>query len=386
MRKLLALVCAAVGVGLSAGAASAVPCGPTTCAPVSTTSAASNALLVRPKGLHGPLAAFDLATGRSLARLPEGVLSADGRRYVTRTFAVGGPGTRVIRYAAATGRKLDSWIAPGPYSDVGAVSASGRFAALVAGDRDPHVTIVDLDRRSVLRTVDLKGQWQVDALSRDGSRLYLLEYTTNGSYRVRADVAGQGLLPGPITDPSESEPMTGMPWSSIGTPDGRWQLTLFVKTAENRNEAFIHALSLDRAEAKCIDLSAGSFMAIGRYALVLSPDGRTLYAANPSLGVVQTVDLERRAVSSTTRFVPTTADDSMSTAFGAITRDGRSLYFSAGRGVHVYDTRSATVRRLRGAGDLIGVGVAPSARSLLVVRPSQQVVKLDARTGGRLRA
>jgi len=386
VRKLLASCAAVVLSALAAGAASAAPCSPSTCAALSVSTPGVNALLVRPNGLGGPLSVFDPATGARIAKLPAGIVSADGRRFVTASYVATRPGTRVVRYDATSGTQMSAWIAPGPTSHVDAVSADGRYVALVAGWKDPQITIADLDRRVVLRTVKPRGHWKVDALSRDARRLYLLQYGDNGDYRVRVDVAGRGLIPAPITDPAEPEPMTGMPWSSVGTPDGRWQLTLFVKPGDIRTEAFIHALSLDSASAKCIDLQTGAFMGIGRYALVLAPSGRTLYALNPSLGVANTIDLARRAVVSSVRFPATSADDRTSSAFGAISRDGRTVYFSAGRGLLAYDTRTHAVRGPYDVGAIMGVGVAPSGRALLVVRPGGRAALLDARTGASLRA
>ncbi len=377
---LLTIVALAIAVGF----ASAAPCSPATCAPLSVATPGSSMLLVRPQGLHGPLTVYGLATGKATATFPAGVLSADGQRFVAASPM--GTGTRVVRYDATTGARLGGWLVKGSSFEVGAVSSNGRFAALVAGATNPRISVVDLDRRAVLRTMELSGRWQVDALSRDARRLYLLEYQTNGGYRVRVEVAGRGLAPDPITDPNEPDPMTGMPWSSIGSRDGDLQLTLFLKSSENKTSAFIHALSLDRSNAACIDLSSGAFMAIGRYALVLAPNGRTLYAANPSLGAVSVVDLTRRAVISTVRFHPTGADERTSAAFGAISRDGRTVYFSAGRGLHAYDTRAGTVRAPYRVGTIIGVGVDHSGKTLLVVRPDGTTLRLNAKTGSSLRA
>jgi hypothetical protein len=382
MRKLVAALTGAsalVALSIVVELALAVPCGPSTCAPASVASPGSRVLLVRPQGLHGPLAAYDILTGKARPSLPEGALSADGRRFIAVAPHVAG--TRVISYNPLTGARVGSWTALADYrARVGAVSANGRFAALVAGENNAHVTVVDLARRTALRSIDLPGRWDVDALSRDGSLLYLLEFQADGSYRVRLEQAGRGLVPGAITDPSEAEPMAGFPWSSIGTRDGRWQLTLFLKSSDDKTEAFIHALSLDTGRAKCIDLQTGAFMAIGRYALVLSPNGRTLYAANPSLGVVSTVDLTRRAVVSTVRFRPrSAASQSTSGAFGTISRDGRTVFFSSGVGLHAYDTRGHTARELSGVGEILGVGVAPSGKTLLVVRPDGTSRRLDAR-------
>ena len=386
MRKILALCFAAALGALAAGVATAVPCGPTTCASLSVAPPGANTLLVRPNGLAGPLSAFNLTTGARIAKLHAGILSADGRRFVTASFVSARPGTRVVRYETTRGTRVSTWTVPGPTSHVDAISAGGRYVALVAGWKNPQITIADLDRRAVVRTVELVGHWKVDALSRDGTRLYLLQYTDTGAYRVRVEVAGRGLVRSPITDPAEPAPMTGMPWSSVGTVDGRWQLTLFVRSSETKTEAFIHALSLDRSVARCIDLQGGDFMSSGRYALVLSPDGRTLYALNPSLGVVDAIDLARRALVSTVRFSPSAADDRTSVAFGAISRDGRTVYFSAGLGLHAYDTRTHTVRGPYDVGTITGVGVAPSGRALLVARQDGTTALLNARTGAALTA
>jgi hypothetical protein len=338
-------------------------------------------MLVRRQGMGGPVSAYDLTGGTAVATLPGGVLAANGRTFVAGSTAPTGSGTAITRYDARNGVRVGSWTVRGVAGRVAAVSATGRYAALIAGGRNPTVRVVDLDRRAVLRSVALRGHWHVDALSRDASRLYLLENLADGSYRVRADVAGRGLLPGAITDPAESEPMIGFPWSSIATPDGRWQLTLFVKTTETKTQAFIHALRLDRGTARCIDLSTGEFISSGRYALVLSPSGRTLYAANPSLGRVAVVDLRRRALTATIRFPASGADNQTSSAFGAISPDGRQVFFSAGEGLHAFDTGTRAVRRLAFTGPIVGVGVASGGKTLLAVGPAMTVVRLDARTG-----
>jgi len=387
MRKLfIPLIGAAALLTLAAGVASAVPCGPSTCAPFSVAPAGGNALLVRWQGATGPLSTYNLTTGKRMTGLPAGVLAANGRTFVSGSPDATSSGTTVTRYDARTGESLDTWTVAAAKARVAAVSVTGRYAALIAGEKNQTVTVADLDRQTVLRTVQLQGQWQVDALSRDASRLYLLEYQPNGSYRVRLETTGRGLVPEPVTDPDEKEPMTGSPWSSVATPDGRWQLTLFIKSSENKSEAFIHALSLDTAAAKCIDLSSGEFMSMGRYALVLSPNGRTLYAANPSIGRLSVVDLRRRAVTSTVRFPSIVADNQYSRAFGAVSRDGRNVYFSSGLGLQAYDTRTHAVRRVSFTGPIVGIGVAPSRRTLLAIRPTMATSRLDARSGRVLRA
>jgi Tol biopolymer transport system component len=381
-RLVVPLVAGALAVLALATGASSVPCGPTTCAPLSSTVAGSRTLVVRPRGLTGPLVAYDLAAARVAARLPAGVLSADGRRYVTAASAsTSGRRTRVTRYDATTGKRLGLMQLPEWNLKVGAVSADGRYAALVWGTKSPDVWIVDLNRSRLVRKVHLDGDWGVDALSGDGRRLYLLEYNTKGGYAVRVHDATRGLVPGAITDPHEPEPMTGVPWSSTATRDGSWQLTLYLEPGNTRSEAFVHALSLTGSTAACIDLPGGEFMAAGRYALVLGPGGGTLYAANASLGVVATIDLATRKVVDTVHFAPASADTSTSSAFGTISPDGSTLYFTAGRALLAYDTASRTVRGPYQAGAVGGIGFQPSGRAVLVVRRDGTTIRIDAASG-----
>jgi hypothetical protein len=375
MLRLLAPVSVALAVtALTAGAASAVPCGPSTCAPLGYAVSGSGVLLARPHGQHGPLVGYDLADAHVTSRLPDGVLSADGRRFVAASQGL--DSTLVGRYDPATAAPLGSMRLAGTFV-LGAVSSNGRFAALSRGETNPEVAVVDLDASRVVRTVHLRGRWDVDALSRDGRRLYLLEYAANGNYLVRVYEAGRGLVPGAITDPREAEPMTGIPWSSIGSPDGRWQLTLYLKNGSGRTEPFVHALSLTGAHAACIDLPGGDFMSAGRYALVLAPNGRTLYAANPSLGVVATVDLRRQKVVSTVRIPWRGAvDTQMSAAFGVLSPDAKTLYFTGGRGVLAYDTAGRTLRTRYDAGAVGGLSVDPASGTLLVVRPDGTTARI----------
>jgi hypothetical protein len=221
----------------------------------------------------------------------------------------------------------------------------------------------------------------VDALSRDGRRLYLIQYQQSGDYHVRLYDAATGLAAEAITDPSEPGAMTGLPWSSIGSRDGHWQLTLYLEAQGTRTGAFVHALSLTGAEARCIDLPGGDFLAAGRYALTLAPDGHTLYAANPSLGVIAVIDLARHAVHKIVHFPAAAADTSTSTAFGAISPNGKTLYFSAGSGVLAFDTHSTASRGPYKLGDVRGLGFSPSGRSLLVVKADGSTVQLNPKNG-----
>jgi hypothetical protein len=106
--------------------------------------------------------------------------------------------------------------------------------------------------------ITLRGTFSLDALSPDGSTLYLIQYTSQrhyDRYRVRAYGREAGkLLPGAIVDKREpKEPMTGSPVTRLTSPDGSWAYTLYSRAGD---KPFIHALNTARGYALCLDLDA----------------------------------------------------------------------------------------------------------------------------------
>ena len=113
-------------------------------------------------------------------------------------------------------------------------------------------TVLETKRLKRRSTFSLRGQFTLDALNQDGSLLYLIE-TRRERYVVRGyHVGARELLPGPIVDPSEPEPMQGNPLTRAMSRDGRWAYTFY----EGPEHPFIHALDTQEATARCIDLDA----------------------------------------------------------------------------------------------------------------------------------
>jgi hypothetical protein len=140
--------------------------------------------------------------------------------------------------------------------------------------------VIDTRRMRVLRTVALHGFFSFDALSPNGSRMYLIEYAHGQTgdltdYVVRDyDMRTNRLLPGKIADRSEhEETMAGYPVTRTMSTGGRWVYTLYQKPS---GEPFVHALDTVGAAAYCIDLPKSR----GLYNIVLSlrNGGRTLAA------------------------------------------------------------------------------------------------------------
>jgi hypothetical protein len=114
----------------------------------------------------------------------------------------------------------------------------------------------------LLRTVDLgisdqivlKGTFAFDALSPDGSKLYLIQHKSAQDvqhYIVRAyDLKAHALMPGRIADKTQkSWVMQGWAVSRASTPNGRWAYTLY---ANPGGFPFIHALDTVRGVAHCV--------------------------------------------------------------------------------------------------------------------------------------
>jgi DNA-binding beta-propeller fold protein YncE len=177
--------------------------------------------------------------------------------------------------------------------------------------------------------------------------------------------------------------MTGYAWGGVASRDGRWLLTLYLNT--QRSVAFVHALDVERRRPLCIDLPSGNgrLDALEDYSLALAPNGRTLLAPNPALGVVAEVDLRKLRVVRTGELAAAAAG--AGGAASAVSPDGRALYVASGRTVWAYETKAGRARRLAGVGARIaGLSVSRDGGRLYLVGADDRVVVLDAATGGRL--
>jgi hypothetical protein len=190
-----------------------------------------------------------------------GVVSRDGVfRYVS---FVSGRNTVVARLYTRDGTVARYRTIPGAFSipavaydsSPSGLSADGRTLVLIRprtqlAQKRTQLAIVDARRLLVRRTIVLRGDFSFDAVSPDGSELYLINYLSLSPrnfdptrYKVRALDATTGrLAPAPIVDPNDPEEMGGVPVTRATSADGRW--------------AFVHALDTVGRAARCIDLDA----------------------------------------------------------------------------------------------------------------------------------
>lgn len=158
------------------------------------------------------------------------------------------------------------------------------------------VSIVDLAKKSVLRTLKVGGSPFGVAIARDG-RLFVADW--NGSHVSVLDADGNA--------PAKTVEVGRAPAHLLLSPDEK---LLFVANRES------DSVSVIRTD----DLTAAATVPVGRapFAIALSPDARSLYVGNVQGGTVSRID--------TTTFKVADVMQSGAMPYGAaVTNDGQSV-------------------------------------------------------------
>lgn len=245
-------------------------------------------------GKHGP------APGVALGR--PGVLAQDGS---IRYLAVPAGSSTTIVAVGRGGAVLRRTTLPGAFG-VPRVAYDGSTAGLaydgstlVLAVPTPVKSLRAVSRFAVLdartgilrRLISLRGSWSFDALSPNGSKLYLVEYVPGDArYRVRRyDVARGRLLREVVVDPRRGgRSMAGQPVTRLDGPGGVWAYTLYRKPG---GSPFIHALNTRTAKALCIDLPWESAQdALWNVRMAVVQDGQALELRQPRVGPLALVD------------------------------------------------------------------------------------------------
>jgi hypothetical protein len=218
---------------------------------------------------------------RYVAVAPNSPYRLDARDETPKFTVVG----RIDKQGGRLGRW---WYLPARYTipaaafddTAGGLSADGSTLVLsrfswIYPPRTTGLAIVHTERRpynpppgkgrspTLIDKLSFPGSFSFDAISPDGSTVYLIEHLSKyygGPYQVRALETKSGkLLPEPIVDPAEPmERMEGVPISRATSRDGRWAYTLYSANEqgeyEKAHEPFVHALDTVAGRAVCIDL------------------------------------------------------------------------------------------------------------------------------------
>jgi hypothetical protein len=182
-----------------------------------------------------------------------------------------GPKTLVASVEQDGGRVVSTRLLDGRFTvpavaldgSPGGLSADGQTLVLIRPRaafprRETSFALLDTARLRVRDVLTLRGDFSFDAISPDGSLLYLVEYvdpTDPTRYVVRGyDVPAGRLLPDPVVDPKVfGDVMRGYPLTRETSPDGRWAYTLY---DGDGTEPFVHALDTETRTAACIVLDA----------------------------------------------------------------------------------------------------------------------------------
>lgn len=232
-----------------------------------------------------------LAGGPSPPVTEGGVVAPGGGvRYVavrngdaTRVEAVRTTDGHVLRSRSYSGR----WGIPSVAFDgsPGAVSRDGETLVLAstAGGAPLRARssfqVLSTRNLGARTEVALRGDFAFDALSPDGSRLYLIQHVSEANlsrYVVRLfDLERNRLLPGRIADRTQRGwVMEGLPVTRATSADGRWAYTLYSRPG---GYPFVHALDTVRGVAHCVGIPwTGNQDRVWQLRMTLRDGGRTL--------------------------------------------------------------------------------------------------------------
>ncbi len=343
--------------------------------------------------------------GGAFTSLPAGLISQDHKHIYTATPQAGRTSITVTNMK--DGKVIRRFSIAGTYSTVkqgytqSVLSANGRWLVLkqlAATQTKSEFAFIDTQVGKLVKTIQLQGDFDLDAVSPDGNRVYLLERLHDGSghYYVRLyKVDANQLDPNIIVDKSEiNDPkMTGSALTRQMANGGITAYTLYTDTAHNI--AFVHALPLasNYIGARCITLPTGKSVNLLRYyTLALSSDGSLLYAANAALGMIVVINVSDTqafsdTVQATAHFKPdnTLGNASKQSTFhnaSVLSPDNATLYFAGAHGIWSMDTRSLTVKATYASQQpFTGIALSSNGKTLYAVYPTHGILLVNIDSG-----
>jgi hypothetical protein len=278
-------------------------------------------------------------------------------------------GTTVLRAVRTdTGRALSTATLRG-YLDVRVASQSGTRVALMAPlspgvspwtprpRATTNVVVADPSGSVKPKRFHLKGNFEPEAFSVDGAKLFMISYVPPMhplAYRVVSLDLGEGEVY-PVFGRQKQwvNTMTGTRLMQVPAPNGAFLFTLYsnqppgyargfdpAQAAAGRPVAFVHTLNLDFGQAVCVGLPRSLWGGNpANEALAASPVDSRLYVVDTARGVIAVMSSDRLRVTQTAR-VDFGSPMAGAQTEAAVSPDGNSLYVSTGSAVVSLDTAS----------------------------------------------
>lgn len=384
------------------------------------TNASADLVYLRMPGSAGmgSIVAIDARTGTKLREMKDGVFSADGSRLHWAESVSGATQTVLHTTDFATGKELGSFTVDAGYHTLYAdnapagLSSDGRLLVVwggepykLNGDWITRFGVVDLREGTLVSRVELSGQstFGYTGIAPDGSKLYLTQFG-EGTIRQRVyDLRANTLLPdGALGIEKDLRPL-GFRGSPLASADGRWIFTL--NSIQGAMSTFVLGLDIATGRAFRVVLPkqyTADWEKELLWSLALSPDGKTLYALNPGLGLANEIDVEREEVrrigrlamhmdgrSALAQILLPIAEAKRYLRTGAlVSPDGRAIYVIGDKGLFVIDTATLAVREKWSPDEMFGsLALSPDGARLYAIHGEANIIAIiDARTGKSLGA
>jgi hypothetical protein len=261
------------------------------------------------------------------------------------------------------------------------------------------VVVADPTGATETRTYDLRGNFEPEAFSTDDRQLFMIQHLPAEAptvYRVTVLNLRTGrVVPvfGPFKGPAERMP--GIRLQQVLSPNADQLYTLYssarpgyaphhAPVSNGATVSFVHVLSLQDGWAHCVGLPEELWdRPASEQAMATSPNGRLLYIADPTLGLVTVMDTASLEI----RTYPIDLSVSgVRRTSAVVSGDGSALFVAtAGErgGVTRIDTDTFQVVRTWATDDVSGLGLSADGERLYVAF-DDRVEVMDARTGSEL--